>query len=149
MRTQDDGAAALTLEQTQHVLKMIAESETPPQVDKAFKLESLPSLLNRYMGEKGLMTDVLFERIGASRSFGYRVMNGQRRPERDMSLCLALELELPYEEAQNMLKVVRHAPLTPRDSRDLLILHCIMHRKSLGEANDLLEESGLSPLTGK
>ena len=132
---------------TEQVLRRMEGSGEPIRVKESFQLETLPSLLNRHMGKRNMSTDALFERIGVNRSFGYRVMNGQRQPGRDVLLSIAFELELSYDETQGLLKVGRVAQLTPREKRDMLILFCIMHHKPLEEANSLLAERGLLPLT--
>lgn len=128
------------------VLDMIARSNQPIQPSKGFMLESLASLLNMHMGKRGMSTDVLFERIGMNRATGYRIMNGQRRPSRNALICLALELQMDYSETQKLLKVGRLAQLSPRDSRDLLILHGIMHNKGLGDTDAALADAELEPL---
>ena len=48
----------------------------------------------------------------------------------------------PVNEAQYLLKVGRRARLTPRDSRDAVILHCIIKHMSLIDANLTLNEAG-------
>ena len=149
MDTENVTRSPLSPTETEAVLQMIEKNEKLIQVRKDFVLEPLSSLLNRYMGKRGLTTEALFERIGASRAYGFRVMKGQRRPERDMLVSLALEMGMTYEETQNLLKVGRRVQLTPRDERDFLLVFCAMHGKSLGEADDLLKESGMKPLTVK
>lgn len=128
------------------VLDMIANSEQPIVPSKGFMMESVASLLNAHMGRRGMSTDVLFERIGMNRATGYRIMNGQRRPSRSALICLALELQMDYEQTQKLLKVGRLAQLSPRDGRDLLILHGIMHAKGLGDTDAALINAGLEPL---
>jgi len=131
---------------TETMVDMMAKSETPIVIDKRSMLESLPSLLNTYMGRKSLSTEVLFESVGLSRAFGYRVMKGERRPSRSSLISIAFELDLTYDEAQYLLKVGRVAQLTPREERDKLILEELLHKKRLAAINDLLIEKGYEPL---
>lgn len=112
----------------------------PPDAQNA--LESIPSYLNKKMGERNLSTAQLFEAAGTERSTGYKIMNGQLLPSRDSLLRVALTLNLDVNEAQYLLKVGRRARLTPRDSRDAVILHCIIKRMSLIESNLALYDAG-------
>lgn len=123
---------------TEVMLEFIRQSDQPVMPDKAFLLRTLPELLNRHMGKAGISTDALFELIGMNRSTGYRILGGQRRPSRDVVIALTLTLGLCYQEAQELLKAGRMAQLSPRNSRDFLILFAIMHGYGLGETNDLL-----------
>ena len=69
-------------------------------------------------------------------------MNGQLLPSRDSLLRVVFALALDVNEAQYLLKVGRRARLTPRDSRDAVILHCIIKHMSLIDANLTLNEAG-------
>lgn len=131
---------------TEALLDFIRKSDQPVVPDKAFLLPTLPELLNRHMGKADISTDTLFELIGMNRSTGYRILNGQRRPSRDVLLALSLALGLNYQEAQNLLKVGRMAQLTPRNNRDFLILFAVMHGHSLGDTDDLLVRQGHNAL---
>ncbi len=131
---------------TTMALKIIEQSEHPVLPATGFMLKSVPSLLNTYMGKHNLSTDVLFESVGLNRATGYRIMNGQRRASRDVLISLALELALDYEQTQQLLKVGRWAPLSPRDVRDGLILHGVTHKKGLGDTDVILSDAGLEPL---
>lgn len=131
---------------TEEMLAFIRQSDRPVLPDKAFLLRTLPELLNRHMGKAGISTDVLFELVGMNRSTGYRILGGQRRPSRDVLIALTLALKLGYQEAQELLKAGRMALLSPRNSRDFLILFAIMHGYGLGETNDLLLQQEHKPL---
>ena len=116
------------------------------KLDQQMALESIPSYLNKKMGEKDLSTAQLFEAASTERSTGYKIMNGQLLPSRDSLLRVSFALELDVNETQYLLKIGRRARLTPRDSRDAVILHCIIKHISLVETNITLFEAGEEPL---
>lgn len=131
---------------TAYAIEWMAAHEQPLPPDKQVALESIPSYLNKKLGERNLSTAQLFEAAGTERSTGYKIMNGQLLPSRDSLLRVALVLGLDVNEAQYLLKVGRRARLTPRDTRDAVVLHCIIQHKSLMDSNLLLDGAGEEPL---
>lgn len=127
---------------TEYAIEWMRTHETPLPPDQLMALESIPSYLNKKLGEKNLSTAQLFEAADTERSTGYKIMNGQLLPSRDSLLRVIFVLELDVNEAQYLLKVGRRARLTPRDSRDAVILHCIIKHMSLIDANLTLDEAG-------
>ncbi len=127
---------------TEYAIEWMRTHERPLPPDQQVVLESIPSYLNKKMGERNLSTAQLFEAALTERSTGYKIMNGQLLPSRDSLLRVAFALGLDVNEAQYLLKVGRRARLTPRDSRDAAILHCIIKRLSLMDANLLLYDAG-------
>ena len=131
---------------TEYAIEWMRRHETPLPTDQQMALESIPSYLNKKMGEKDLSTAQLFEAASTERSTGYKIMNGQLLPSRDSLLRVSFALELDVNETQYLLKIGRRARLTPRDSRDAVILHCIIKQISLVETNITLFEAGEEPL---
>lgn len=131
-----------TINYTEYAIEWMKTHEIPLPPDQQVALESIPSYLNQKMGERNLSTAQLFEAAGTERSTGYKIMNGQLLPSRDSLLRVAFALALDVNEVQYLLKVGRRARLTPRDSRDAVILHCIIKRMSLIEVNLALYDAG-------
>ncbi len=127
---------------TEYAIEWMRNHETPLPPDQLMALESIPSYLNKKLGEKNISTAQLFEAADTERSTGYKIMNGQLLPSRDSLLRVVFALALDVNEAQYLLKVGRRARLTPRDSRDAVILHCIIKHMSLIDANLTLNEAG-------
>ncbi len=127
---------------TEYAIEWMRTHETPLPPDQQMVLESIPSYLNKKMGERNLSTAQLFESAMTERSTGYKIMNGQLLPSRDSLLRVSFALGLDVNEVQYLLKVGRRARLTPRDSRDAVVLHCIIKRLSLMSANLLLYDAG-------
>ena len=131
---------------TEYAIEWMRQHEEPLPPDQKITLESIPSYLNRKMGEKTLSTAQLFEAASTERSTGYKIMNGQLLPSRDSLLRVSFALRLDVNETQYLLKVGRRARLTPRDSRDAVIHHCIIKEASLVDANITLFDAGEEPL---
>ena len=131
---------------TEYAIEWMKTHEAPLPPDHQMALESIPSYLNKKMGERNLSTAQLFEAANTERSTGYKIMNGQLLPSRDSLLRVALVLGLDVNEAQYLLKVGRRARLTPRDTRDAVVLHCIIQHKSLLDSNLTLDDAGEEPL---
>jgi hypothetical protein len=131
---------------TMRAIDMLRQSDEPLNAPRAFALTGLPSYLNALMGKRDMSTQQLFEQARLERSTGFKIMNGQRRPSRDVLLRVALVLKLDLEEAQQLLKVGRHAPLTPRDSRDQAVIRGLLHKKSLYDVDEILDRQGEEPL---
>ena len=131
---------------TEYAIEWMHLHETPLPANQQMSLESIPSYLNKKMGEKDLSTAQLFEAASTERSTGYKIMNGQLLPSRDSLLRVSFALGLDVNETQYLLKIGRRARLTPRDSRDAVILHCIIKQISLVNTSITLIEAGEEPL---
>ena len=83
---------------------------------------------------------------GISEVYLYQILKGSRIPSRNRVICVCCSLNTGLEETQNLLRLCGHAMLYPRDKRDALILHGLMHGATLSEINDALFEHGEEPL---
>ena len=113
------------------------------------ELPEIHSVLNSYMGKRDIGTAALFERAGLNRAYGFKVMNGQRLPSRDVLLRLAFVLQLDIEQTQYLLKCAEEAPLSGKRQRDIVILKMLHEKVDLMDAEDLLVELDLEPLMSK
>ena len=89
---------------TEYAIEWMRTHETPLPPDQLMALESIPSYLNRKLGERNLSTAQLFEAAGTERSTGYKIMNGQLLPSRDSLLRVVFALGLDVHEAQYLWK---------------------------------------------
>ena len=80
----------------------------------------------------------LARRAVMSEVYLHQVLAGRRKPSRDRLLCLCIGLEASLEEIQSLLKQARYAQLYPRDERDAVIAHGILHGIPLSQINDKL-----------
>ena len=79
---------------TEYAIAWMQAHEEPLPPDKQVALESIPSYLNKKLGERDMTTAQLFEAAGTERSTGYKIMNGQLLPSRDSLLRVAFVLKL-------------------------------------------------------
>ena len=68
----------------------------------------------------------------------HQVLSGRRNPSRDRLLCLCLVLGATLEGTQTLLQCARYAQLYPKNRRDAIISHGIIHHTDPGEINDKL-----------
>ena len=68
----------------------------------------------------------------------HQVFSGRRTPSRNRLLCLCFGLGASVEEAQDLLRHARLAPLYSRDRRDAIVIFGLSHGISLDEINDKL-----------
>lgn len=115
----------------------------------ALELPAFSEYVTELCRAKGKKPAHVLNRCSIDSSYGHRLFAGGRNPSRDTVLQLAFGLELDADEAQQLLKVARAAPLHPRVKRDAVIAFCLHRQMSLFEAQQLLSENGLPILGGK
>ena len=112
-------------------------------------LPSLPSCLNEFMGRRGISTDALAGLAVMNRASLFKVMNGGMKPSRNVLIRLALALQLTCEEAQVLLKCGNCAALSAGRPRDVILMHAIIHQRSMDEVDRYLTSQGMMGLFGK
>ena len=68
----------------------------------------------------------------------HQVFSGRRTPSRNRLLCLCFGLGASVDEAQDLLRHARLAPLYSRDRRDAIVIFGLSHGMALAEINDKL-----------
>lgn len=101
--------------------------------------ESMSELLETLLEQKGLSKAALARRSATSEVYLHQVFSGRRNPSRDRLLCLCLGLECDFVHVQELLRRCGYAMLYERVRRDVILLYCVLHRKTVFEANELLE----------
>lgn len=96
----------------------------------------------------GLVPEQIIKQSGIERSYGHQLFNGTRNPSRDKVIQLALGLRLGVEDTQKLLIIAQKNTLYPKFKRDAIILHCIKNQKNLFETQSVLQELGLTILSG-
>lgn len=71
----------------------------------------------------------------------YKVFSGERKPSRDVLIAVALGMQLALEEVQLLLRISKFAILDSRDQRDSVIIYGFVHRLSVFDVDDLLEQN--------
>ena len=101
-----------------------------------FTDQSIAQLLTALYETKSLSKAALARKAGMSEVYLHQVFSGRRNPSRDRLVCLCIGLGATLEETQRMLKQAGYAQLYPKNKRDAIITHGILHRTDLEEIND-------------
>ena len=106
--------------------------------DASFRDVPLQEAIQRIFDEKGMSKAQLAKQSGISEVYLHQVFSGRRSPSRNRLLCLCFGLGASVEEAQDLLRHARLAPLYSRDRRDAIVIFCLSHGMTLDEVNDKL-----------
>ncbi len=107
--------------------------------NQEFFLEStITELLSQLYDQKEISKAELARRAGISEVYIHQVFSGRRRPSRDRLLCICIGLQSTLEETQELLKQAGYAQLYPKNKREAIIAHGIVHGTALGKINDKL-----------
>ena len=104
--------------------------------------ESMSELLEALLERRGISKAALARRSATSEVYLHQVFSGRRSPSRDRLLCLCLGLECELKHVQELLRRCGYSMLYERDRRDAVLLYSVLHKKSVFEANELLEKFG-------
>ena len=108
--------------------------------------ESLSDMIVFYMKSKSLKKSEVVRRSMLG-NYAYNIINGDRKnPERDKLIMLCFGLTLTADEANRLLKMSSNGELYVRNPRDLVLIYALDRRKSVLDANTMLEEMGLDVL---
>ena len=108
--------------------------------------DSLSDMIIFYMKSKNLKKSEVVRRSMLG-NYAYNIINGDRKnPERDKLIMLCFGLALTADEANRLLKMSSNGELYVRNPRDLVLIYALDRRKSVLDANTMLEEMGLDVL---
>lgn len=134
---------------TQELENRILTAQDPAFLsDPDFTPPDLSAYLRQLLAERGTTPGEVIRRCNLDRSYGYQMLNGTRRPTRDVLLTLSVHLGLTPEEAQRLLSLAGRPALYARSRRDAAVLYCLCRRLSLAETEELLSGLEVAPLVG-
>lgn len=107
---------------------------------------NLRKRLTELLAASGLSISALADRVVASKVHMYQILEGVRKPGRDMLLRIAFALRLSLEETQSLLTVAQRGVLYPRVRRDVAIIYMVEHGYKLSEADEALRALDEQPL---
>ena len=102
-----------------------------------FNLPAFSEYINELCRIRKEKPGTVIKRSNLESSFGHRLFSGTRNPSRDTVLMLAFGFELSPDDAQQILKVARQAPLHPKVRRDAVIAYCLHHHKTVVDAEEM------------
>ena len=103
-----------------------------------FSNQSVTELLGQLYQRKRLSKAALARQSGMSEVYLHQVFAGRRKPSRDRLLCLCIGLDATLEQTQCLLRLSTYAQLYPKNRRDAIISHGILHGTGLDTINDKL-----------
>ena len=92
--------------------------------------------------QSGLTKAALSRRSATSEVYLHQILSGRRSPSRDRLLCLCLAMEAPLSQVQVLLAAAAYAELYISRRRDVILAYCLLHRKTVDETNELLDDLG-------
>lgn len=110
-----------------------------------FITKSLDVYLNELMAAKAISIAEVVKASGAG-EYVYKIFKGERKPSRDILISVAFGMKLSLEEAQLLLRIAKAAILDPRDKRDSVIIHSLIHNMTVFETDDILDENNFTTL---
>lgn len=108
--------------------------------------ELFAPMLVQYMTRCQLDAEDLTRMLLLSRSYVYQLLQGERRPSRDVVIRLALIFHLSMEETQSLLRAAQRGALYPKVHRDACLIYCLEQKLGLQEACELLQKDQEDPL---
>ena len=121
--------------------ELMSESDIDSYIDhnrEFFTKQNISELLSALYDKKSISKAALARKAGMSEVYLHQVFSGRRKPSRDRLLCLCIGMGATLEETQQLLKQAAYAQIYPRNKRDAIISHGILHHTDLGAINDKL-----------
>ena len=121
--------------------ELMSESDIDTYIShnqKFFTERDISDLLNQLYDKKTISKAALARKAGMSEVYLHQVFSGRRKPSRDRLICLCLGMGANLEETQQLLRQAAYAQLYPRNKRDAIISHGILHHTELSAINDKL-----------
>lgn len=132
---------------TTELIKFLKEAKTLDQaIGEIHPSISLTDHLRALLERSGMSVKNLSGRLLASRIFIYQILEGDRKPSRDMLLRIALVFRLSLDETQRLLKIAQRSALYPRIRRESVVIFALQRNYTLDEADAALRYSGEQPL---
>lgn len=107
--------------------------------DKDFKCPEIQYYLADLLRSHEMSGVEYIKKMNLDRSYGYQLLNGRRKPSRDMLIRTAILFQLSLEETQRLLKIGNREVLYPRVRKDAIAVFVIEKGLSLSEYQELTD----------
>lgn len=74
-------------------------------------------------------------------TFFYDIIRGRKHPSRDTIIKIFIALKINVDYCQEALRIYEWAALYPKVKRDSILLYALLHKYSLQQTEELLEEN--------
>lgn len=127
-----------TSELLQKIRKM-KKSDINLLTGKDFSSPQIHFYLTDLLCEHGISNIDFFNKMELERSYGYQILNGRRKPPRELLIKTAIFLRLNLEDTQRLLKIGGREILYPRIRTDAIAIFVIEKKLSLAEYQELMD----------
>ena len=107
--------------------------------------ESFAEQFRKVFAEQSRTKAEVARAAGISDIYLFQILSGNRTPSRDRLLCICLGMQVAPETAQRLLQLCGYAPLYARTEWDAIILHGLLHGKSVQDVNRSLLDCSMKP----
>lgn len=114
---------------------------------KALKPILFHHFLHQLIEEKGIKNNAFFKQSNLSESYGYQLLNGNRKPSRDKVLQACIGLTTTVNNANQLLKLAEKSELYVRNKRDAILIFSLNNQMAILEVNALLYEEDCKTLS--
>ena len=142
MPSNDNGKTPLDTNLMQEKLK----GDSFPEDWGEFLDDDIRAFFDELIELQGKRRSDVIRKANIQRTFGYQIMEGRRRGNRDYYLSIALALSLDLSTTQRMLAVTRSGALHPLIKRDAAVMFAINHGYDNDKTYDFMCDLDLPPL---
>jgi len=122
------------------------KGDTFPENWGEFLDDDIHAFFDELIELKGRKRSDVIRRANISRSYGFQIMEGRRRGNRDYYLSIAIALSLDLSTTQRMLAVTRCGALHPLIKRDAAVMFAINHGYDIEKTYDFMVSVEVPPL---
>lgn len=120
-------------------IKTMKKSDISLLSDKDFSSPRIHFYLTDLLWKHNVSNVDFFTKMNLERSYGYQILNGRRKPSRELLIKTAILLHLNLNETQRLLKIGNREVLYPRIKADAIAIFVIEKELSLSEYQELIE----------
>ncbi len=107
--------------------------------DKDFTSPQIHFYLTDLLYKHGVSNMDFITKMNLERSYGYQILNGRRKPSRELLIKTSIFLHLNLDETQRLLKIGNREILYPRIREDAIAIFTIEKKLSLSEYQELMD----------
>jgi hypothetical protein len=132
--------------ETEKLLQEITETKHIDELlqtyEDSVKGTDFKTYIHELMERAEMTISRMIIKASIGKSMAYQIFAGQRIPNRNLVLRMALILRLDLHETQRLLRLAMKGELYPKIRRDAVIIYCIQNKYTLIDANEMLENLG-------
>ncbi len=134
---------------TDELFKQLKKTSTVDALEKYTQeimancpVQTFHQYLENLLSASGLTPAQLIRNAQIQRNYGYQILNGTKKPGRNLVIALCLALSLPLEDVQRALTLAGGSILYPKNPRDSILIFSINKKMTVNDTNLLLHNKG-------